>query len=345
MKNLFGTSGLSRAACLTGMVILLAGPAIPVAAQDTATEARIRSLEAQIRAVQRKVFPAGEGKFFGPEIVAPGTAAAPAAGQPAATPVGDLAARLESVEAQLKRLTAQAEENGNKLAQLEARVGGAVPAPVATPGAATVAPSAATVAPGATASPAPSPVPASPPTPATIDTNLAAMSGGASATRPTPAASPRASAAASGPSAQRLAAVRAIAKPQTQDPGDDEYSYGFRLWEARFFPEAQQQLKMMVDRYPRHPRVSFARNLLGRAFLDDGKAREAATWFLQNYQANKTGDRAPDSLLWLAESMRQLRDTSRSCIALGEFGTNFPREAAGRLKTQYDATRAGVKCN
>lgn len=354
MKNLFGTSGLSRAACLTGMVILLAGPAIPAAAQDTASEARIRSLEAQIRAVQRKVFPAGEGKFFGPEIVAPGTAAAPAAGQPAATPVGDLAARLESVEAQLKRLTAQAEENGNKLAQLEARVGGAVPAPVATPGAAaagTAASAATTGAPGATASPAPSPVPASTPTPATIDTNLAAMSGGASAARPTPAASPaaatspRASAAASGPTAQRLAAVRAIAKPQTQDPGDDEYSYGFRLWEARFFPEAQQQLKMMVDRYPRHPRVSFARNLLGRAFLDDGKAREAATWFLQNYQANKTGDRAPDSLLWLAESMRQLRDTSRSCIALSEFGTNFPREAAGRLKTQYDATRAGVKCN
>ena len=52
-----------------------------------------------------------------------------------------------------------------------------------------------------------------------------------------------------------------------------------------------------------------------------------------------------DSLLYLAESMRQLRDTNRSCIALGEFATNFPREAAGRLKGQYDATRAGVKCN
>jgi hypothetical protein len=39
--------------------------------------------------------------------------------------------------------------------------------------------------------------------------------------------------------------------------------------------------------------VSYARNLLGRAYLDDDKPREAAPWFLQNYQADKKGDRAP----------------------------------------------------
>ena len=102
---------------------------------------------------------------------------------------------------------------------------------------------------------------------------------------------------------------------------------------------------MMVDKYPRHARISHARNLLGRAFLDDGKPRDAASWFLQNYQANKTGERAPDSLLYLAESMRQLKDTSRACIALAEFGETYPREAAGRLREQYTATRGGVKCN
>lgn len=173
------------------------------------------------------------------------------------------------------------------------------------------------------------------------------MSGGASTVRPAVASSTanRSAPAASGPSAQRLAAVRAILKPQTQDPGDDEYSYGFRLWEAKFYPEAQQQLKLMIDKYPRHSKISFARNLLGRAYLDDGKPRDAATWFLQNYNANKAGERAPDSLLYLAESMRQLRDTNRSCIALTEFASSFPREAAGRLKSQYDATRGGVKCN
>lgn len=333
MKQMLGTNRLARSASLTALLLVLAGPAMPVAAQDNAAEARIRSMEAQIRALQRKVFP-GDGKVFGPEIVTP-TAAATGTPAPSGTgPVGDLAARLDSVEAQLKRLTGLAEENSNKLAQLETRLNGAGPAPAATTASATPGPA-----------PAPSPTPSPTPTAATPDSNLAVMSGGASAPRPAATPSPRPTPAASGPSAQRLAAVRAIAKPQTQDPGDDEYSYGYRLWEAKFHPEAQQQLKLMIDRYPRHPRVTYARNLLGRAFLDDGKARDAASWFLQNYNANKTGERASDSLLYLAESMRQLRDTNRSCIALAEFAANFPRETAGRLKAQYDATRAGVKCN
>lgn len=340
----FASASLAKSASLIVLAVALAGPAIPAGAQDNLAEARIRAMEAQIRALQRKVFP-GDTKFFGPEIVAPGAAASGAPAD-ASSAVGDLASRLESVEAQLKRLTALSEENSNKLVQLEARVNGISPAVSASPAAAAT-PAEATPAQAVAATPAPTPTPTPSPTPSVSAPagNLAVMTGGASAPRPAATSRPAATAAVSGPSAQRLAAVRAIAKPQTQDPGDDEYSYGFRLWEAKFFPEAQQQLKMMIDRYPRHAKVSYARNLLGRAFLDDGKPREAATWFLQNYQAAKTGERAPDSLLFLAESMRQLKDTNRSCIALGEFASSFPREAAGRLKTQYDATRGGVKCN
>ena len=88
-----------------------------------------------------------------------------------------------------------------------------------------------------------------------------------------------------------------------------------------------------------------AQNLLGRAYLDDGNAREAASWFLQNYQANKRGDRAPDSLLYLAEAMRQLKDTTRSCVALAQFADDYSAEASGRLKGQYDTLRKEVKCN
>ncbi|MCB2063065.1 MAG: hypothetical protein KDE25_06350, partial [Novosphingobium sp.] len=162
--------------------------------------------------------------------------------------------------------------------------------------------------------------------------NLNAMTGGASA-KP-----------ASSPSASRLAAVRAIEKPQTGDPGDDEYSYGFRLWDAKFYPEARQQLKMFVEKYPRHSRTSFGRNLLGRAFLDDGQPTEAAKWFLENYQTDKRGARAPDSLLFLAESMKKLKDDKRACIALAEFSETYAAEAAGRLKSDYNDTRRGLSC-
>jgi len=141
-----------------------------------------------------------------------------------------------------------------------------------------------------------------------------------------------------------VAAVKAIEKPVSKDPADDEYSYGFRLWEAKFYPEAQQQLQLYISKYPNHARISWGRNLLGRAYLDDGKPREAAQWFLTNYKADQDSPRAPDSLLFLAESMRQLKDTKRACIALGEFSEGFPSEASGRLKSSYESIRASLKC-
>jgi TolA-binding protein len=139
--------------------------------------------------------------------------------------------------------------------------------------------------------------------------------------------------------------VQAIAKPQTADPGDDEYSYGFRLWSAQLYPEARQQLTKFVEQYPNHARISFGRNLLGRAFLDDKMPKEAATWFLKNYQADKNGDRAPDSLLYLGVSMIVMKDTKRACIALAEFAETYPLIASGRLASDYQAQRAKVTCS
>lgn len=315
----------------TGLVLALAVPTAAQNAGDTAGDVRLRKLEAEVAALQRQVFPGGDGKYFAP-LVQPGQAAATTTGTPATTPVTDLLARMDAVESQLARITAQNEETQNKLAQLEAKLAALTPA--------------APVAPAVTAPLVAAPAVTVPATSAdvgaTTKTNLSAMTGGASAPKPAvtkPATKPVAV------SADRVAAVKAVQKPATADAGDDEYSYGFRLWEAKFYPETQQQLKLYLQKYPKHSRVSYARNLLGRAYLDEGNAREAASWFLQNYQASKTGERASDSLLFLAEAMHRLKDTNRACVALAQFVDDYPREAAGRLKTQYDTTRAKVKCN
>ena len=291
--------------------------ALPAAAQDVSGEARIRKLEAEVRALQRQVFPGG-GKMFEPQISNPAQPAVSGPTTPSTTAVTDILIRLDALEAQIQSLTAQTEQNSNALSQMQTRLTALETG--AAPAASTPAVTAGTTA--TTANPAPT---------------------GASTTTTT--SPPRPAATATGPSAQRLAAVQAIAKPQTADAGDDEYSYGFRLWEANFYPEAQQQLALFVEKYPRHERISFGRNLLGRAYLDDGKAREAATWFLRNYQADKNGARAGDSLLYLAESMIALKDTSRACIALSEFADTYPALATGRLGSQYSANRQKVTCN
>lgn len=331
---------LAGAALMAATAATIATMPVPVAAQDTADEARIRKIEAEVRALQRKVFPGGDGRFFEPQI-GPGTQGsattpAPANGTsaPSTTAVTDILIRLDALERQLQALTARSEEQANALSQMELRLAALETAgnvPIDAPAASLPA-----VQPAATM---PVVVPAAATTPAVrppVQTTPAP-------TVPAPTPAPAASVAA--PSASRLAAVQAIAKPQTADAGDDEYSYGFRLWSAGFFPEARQQLTRFVEQYPSHTRISFGRNLLGRAFLDDNMPKEAAQWFLKNYQANKAGDRAPDSLLYLGASMIAMKDTKRACIALAEFAETYPLIASGRLATDYQANRAKVKCS
>ena len=78
--------------------------------------------------------------------------------------------------------------------------------------------------------------------------------------------------------------------------------------------------------------------------MDNGQPREAATHFFENYQNDKQGARAGDSLLFLAEAMTTLNDTNRACIALAEFSETYPALATGRLKEQYDRDRSKVTC-
>ena len=121
------TSGWNAARkTMTGL--LLAGlctavlPA-PAAAQDD--EERVERLEAQVRALQRAVFPGPNGRFFAPEVDTSADAVQPdPVGAPADTVLTDVLVRLDALEAQLARLTARSEESANELAQLQAELDG-----------------------------------------------------------------------------------------------------------------------------------------------------------------------------------------------------------------------------
>ena len=297
-----------RGVVLALSALAVVGGAAPVAAQ--VDEARMRKLEAEVRAVQRKVFPLDQN-------------AAAAVGQtsvatlPATSAITDVLARLDALETSLASLTSQVETNTNALARLTGRVAALEPATSlgAEPGL--------------------------PVTPATSTGSTAAVTPPRPTPTPTPAVTPKPAA----PTNERLARVQAITKPSSGDAGEDEYSYGYRLWEAKLYPEAQQQLQAYVQKYPKHKMVSHGRNLLGRAYLDDGKPKDAASWFVKNYDEDAQGARAADSLLYLSDAMIAIKDSKRACIALAKFGETYPALATGRLKSQYDGNRAKVKCN
>ena len=302
-------SRIWMALALVGTALTSVGLSAPAFAQSDG-EVRIKKLEAEVRALQRKVFPGSDGKYFEAEIARPATATTfPTT--VATGPVNDLIGRIDAVEGALARITAQSEENANRMGKLEARLTaleGGNAAAVPPPTASVAKPTSITGA---------------------LSANTAAMT----------------STAAVRPSADRIAAVAAIERPVSGDKAEDDYLYGYRLWEAKFYPEAAQQLKTTVDKYPKGKRISYARNLLGRVYLDDGKPGTAAQVFLQNYQVDKAGDRAADSLLYLGVAMTRLKETQRACTALAEFADVYASEAAGRLANQYGNAKSAVKCN
>lgn len=298
---------------------LAADPVVPI-------EKRVDRLEKEVRAVQRKVFPGGAP--VEPDITAATPEAAPA---PASTPVTDLLARVTALESQLATLTGQTEQNSFRIKQLEQKLEEMKAA--SAPPVAAAAPEPAQSPAPVPAAPKPTPVvaaaPAPQPKPAPASTKAAAK---------TPA-----TATASADEA-RKAAVAAIEKPATGDAANDAFSYGFRLWSAKFYPEAQAQLKTTLDKYGSTSVGSRTQNLLGRAYYDDGKVTLAAKTLYENYRLRPTGDRAAESLVWLGESLIQMKRLKDACLAYESLSDEYGTKLSATQKSMMEKGRARAKC-
>ena len=146
------------------------------------------------------------------------------------------------------------------------------------------------------------------------------------------------------PDPERVVGVAAIVMPETGDAAEDSYIYGYRLWEAKFYPEAQAQLKKAAEDHSTHRRASFAQNLLGRAYLDDGKPALASVALYENYQKRPRGERAPDSLYFLSTALVQLKKKDDACRVLAELQDVYPEIASGRLADRITSGKAAANC-
>ncbi len=299
-----------RLALFGGTALFLSAP---VLSQNDSVEGRVVKLEKEMRAVQREVFPNGS-KFFEPEIRP--ADAKPAVTTSSSTAVADLIARVDALESQLATLTGQVEQQGNTQRSMETRL--------------------TTLERDLRTQPAPAPTEILSPVPPPATTVTPTV------VKPKPVQAT--SIAATKPSAARTAAVAKIERPVTADPFDDGYTYGYRLWEAKFFPEAQMTLDETVKKFPKHKRVSYARNLLGRAWLDDKKPATAVKIFYDNYKNDARGDRAPESLFFLGSALTDLGKTAEACEAFGELQKAYPDAVAARLGERLASGRARAKC-
>lgn len=305
MRNLMAAASL---------LIAIAAPA--VAQAQSTVEGRVDRLEREMRAVQRKVFPGGAGQTVEPQITPQQDMSAP--GVPATAPIADLTQRVVALEGQLATLTGQAEQNDYRIRQLEEGFNAYKAATDARLKA--IEDRAAPPAAGAAGGPEVAPV------------DLGEAS-------PRPADKP---AAGGGARAEKLAAVE---RPKSGDPAEDGYLYGYRLWSAKLYPEARKELEAVATKYPQHRRASYAQNLLGRAYLDSGAPSLAAVAFYENYKKNPNGERAADSLYYLAQALTRLKKpSSEICKVYGELTQLYGDGLSAEIKAGVAEGRAANKC-
>ncbi len=313
--------------CALGAMMLAAGVA-PATAQSN-VEGRVGRLESEMRAVQRKVFPNGNAAMVEPQI-SPETSVAVPAGTPATSPVTDLSNRVVALEQQMATMTGQIEQTQYRLRQIEDQfaaykkvtdaklAGQAAGAPRDVDAAGVTVPSA----PRAAAAEAASGKPVA--------------RGGGVLTPPDDAAPARGSTASG--------SVAGIEKPSTGDAGEDAYVYGYRLFAAKKYPEAEAQLKQVVATYPKHRRASYAQNLLGRSYLDEGKPSLASIAFYDNYKKFPEGERAPESLYYLGQSLTKLNKPADACKVYGELTDVYGDKISASMKADIAKARVTAKC-
>ncbi len=299
MKLLFGA-----------LALLLA---VPAAAQSAdAVDKRVGRLESEMKAVQRKVFPGGDARYFEPEIAPAAPAPAEPQGTPASAPLTDLTARVGELEGQLRTLTGQVEANQNKLRQLDealtkfrgdaefrigALEGGARP------------PSAAAVSDAAT--------------PATA----------------TPTGKPPRT-------AQKSIAADPVPSPATSPPAspDAQWKVAYALVQAKAWDDAESALTDFLAAHPKSPRASDAQYWLGKTYAGKKAPAQAAKAYLDGYQKYPKGTRAPDSLLGLSQALIDLKKPEQACRSLNELDAVYGEKLSPALKDTAAKARVTAKC-
>lgn len=281
----------------------LAAQAVDVGKLDR----RVGTLESEMRAVQRKVFPGGSSRFFEPEIPAQAAAPPPAPdAAPATTPIADLTARVDALEGQLKTMTGQIEALEYKLRQLDdgqrrmkgdvefrlnalEHPGGTLPAD------------------GVAAAPA-----AGPGTPA--------------AAVPAPAV-PKPAAPAAKPATD--AAAWAVIYPKVS---------------AKDWPGVETAMTQFIADWPKSTRVAQAKYWLGRSYAARSQNPQAAKAFLDVYQSAPRAAAAPDALIGLAGALNAMTKPKDACQVLSELESVYGAKLTETQKADAGRQRTRAKC-
>ncbi len=125
------------------------------------------------------------------------------------------------------------------------------------------------------------------------------------------------------PPAQQQAAA-APPKPAT---AKETYDQALTLHRDGDHAGAERMLRGFMASYAKDPLASSAQYWLADTYYQRKDFEQAAILFAEGYKAYPRGNKAPDSLLKLAQSFSALNKKRESCIALAQLNAEFPTPA------------------
>lgn len=285
---------MRRLATFCLLLPLIAGA--PAFAQDAQTLADVKAELAQL---------AAQFNALKKELVTTGAASNGSAG-------GDALQRMDSIEAQLTKLTAKTEaveqkvkavvaDGTNRIGDIEFRLceqtKGCDPASL----------------------------------PATPD-----LGGMAQAAAPVDTTKPATAAPATGPAPADPTGGVELA---VNEKADFDRAKG--VLDSRDFPGAADLFKAYAQSYPGGPLVPQADLYRGDALTETGDVANAARAYLDAFSANQTGPLAGQALTRLGQSLGKLGQGPEACVTLAEVGKRFPGSAD---ETNAKAAMAAQGC-
>jgi tol-pal system protein YbgF len=123
----------------------------------------------------------------------------------------------------------------------------------------------------------------------------------------------------------------------------EQYARAFSLLEKRNYEEAGAGFSEFLKSSPDDPLADNARYWLGETYYARGEYARSAEIFLNAYEKNKAGPKAPDILLKLGLSLAGLDKKKEACASFRELNRAFPN-APGAVKERAAEESKRLNC-
>ncbi|HEY7766311.1 MAG TPA: tol-pal system protein YbgF [Aestuariivirgaceae bacterium] len=142
------------------------------------------------------------------------------------------------------------------------------------------------------------------------------------------------------PESVETASLDSAAPPQADTP-EKLYELSYESLLRRRYGEAEAGFRSFVQKHPEHELAGNAGFWLGETYYVQSNYKAAAQAFLSGFQKYPDNRKAPDSLLRLGMSLKQLGQKEQACAAFATVETKFPKAGETRKRAQDESEKAG----